>query len=173
MSLDFKQLLGTGKNNRIACLFLKKDIFEGMPTALQHPELNLKIGYWSVEQKHEKYFKSSWKGLGLKSPTRNREQRSREPSHLQSRQISPGPSCPCLPDLLAPPGGIPNNVVYREAARAISSSAGTDKSKLAANSIPALRAWLSGAINQKKPCPSLLWIQNSHVALISKFLAVS
>lgn len=144
-----------------------------MPTALQHPELNLKMGYWSVEQKHEKYFKSSWKGLRLKSPTRNREQRSREPSHLQSRPISPGPSCPCLPDLLAPPGGIPNNVVYREAARAISSSAGIDKSKLTANSIPALRAWLSGAINQKNPCPSLHWIQNSHVALISKFLAVS
>lgn len=50
-----------------------------MPTALQHPELNPKIGYWSAAQKHEKYFKSSWKRLELKFSARKREKRSREP----------------------------------------------------------------------------------------------
>ena len=61
-----------------------------MPTALLHPELNPKIGYCSAAQKHEKYFKGSWKRLELKFSTRNREKRSREPCLTEAEKLGSG-----------------------------------------------------------------------------------
>lgn len=92
------------ENNRSLCLFLKKKtkIFEGMPAALQHPELNPKIGHWSAAQKHEKYFKNSWKSLELKSSTRRRG-RSRDP-HLTSPPNLKSARFPWLHPALLSPG---------------------------------------------------------------------